>query len=288
MKTIILVTMAAVTWVVLVSQTFGQTPARLPQERRTTSTQAPSKSNQSQNSAEQQTIDAIKDLVAQEIRIQQQNADQSQAEKAETNQNLAIQRELAKYTRGLFWVGLLQGFVLLVTVVTLCVQIAATRTTERAWLSVAPQFNNMTEAPPEGVATVLYVCSVRNTGRTPARIIETGLAIRRTNNLGNLPREPVYAPLEILNAGQTLLVPGDEFALTTLLQPPMTTAEWQSLRNRQVFLYTHGFVIYLDVFGKRREFRFCHHYHVPAPGEPQVEAFQRLVGAPPPAYNRAT
>jgi hypothetical protein len=67
----------------------------------------------------------------------------------------------------------------------------------------------------------------------------------------------------------------------------MTTTEWQSLRNRQSYLYTYGFVVYLDVFGRRREFMFCHYYHVPMPGEPQVEGFQRFVGAPP-EYNRAT
>jgi hypothetical protein len=287
-----LITFALGIGAIFVPQTCGQPTQGTAQKRGAAHTQVSKPPAPNQKSTEQQTMEAIGDLLAQELRIQQDNANQSQAEKAEAEQNVAIQRELAKYTRGLFWVGFLQGVVLLGTGVILYRQIVTTWTAERAWLSVTPQFNNMTEAPPEGAATVLYVCSLRNTGRTPARIIETGLAIRRTDNLENLPGEPVYAPQEILNAGSSLLVPGDEFALTTLLQPPMTTAEWQSLRNRQTFLYAYGFVIYLDVFRsrifrRRREFRFCHHYHVPVPGEPQVEGFQRLVGAPP-AYNRAT
>jgi hypothetical protein len=272
---------------VLVSQALGQPFQRLTQNRSAANTKIPSNSDQNQKSAEQQAIEAIRELLTQESRIQQQNADERESEKSEANQNVTTQRQLAKYTRGLFWVGFLQGAALLITAVILYKQVVTGRSAERAWLKPAPRFNKLDQPPPNGAATILYVCSLKNTGRTPARIVQTGLAFRRIDKLEHLPKEPTYLEQEILDAGRSLLVPGDEFAVSTLAQQPMTTAEYVTLRNRQVFMYSYGFVKYLDVFGKSREFRFVHYYHVPVPGEPQVEGFQRLVSAPS-EYNKAT
>ena len=55
---------------------------------------------------------AIQDLVNKEIQIQQQMAEKAKSEIEESQQNIAIQRELAGYTKDLIVVGAVEGLIL--------------------------------------------------------------------------------------------------------------------------------------------------------------------------------
>lgn len=162
----------------------------------------------------------------------------------------------------------------------------ALMSSERAWMIGKPNMRKFERAP-EPLELFMYVCNFKNIGRTPARIIQTGLALRKTKSLKDIPPEPGYEKGEIFSYNEILIVPRDSFANTTVSQ--ITKQDYLALKPSGIGLaiYAYGFVNYLDVFGNCHETCFCHYYYIPGPLEPQIEGFRLLVDAPP-AYNKAT
>src|ERR1017187_982249 len=102
MRGLLLAALAIGIWVLLVSPKAGQPESRVVQDNGTTNTEKNTKSNQNQQSTENEAIDGI---LAQEVLIQQQNAQVLKAEADQTNQEIAVEGKLVKYTWWLVIVG---------------------------------------------------------------------------------------------------------------------------------------------------------------------------------------
>jgi hypothetical protein len=190
------------------------------------------------------------------------------------------------------WIDWLNAFsTLVMAVFTILVavfigrQVRTTRSIERAWMTGSPRFKNF-EGPPEPGQGLLYACSLKNVGRTPARILETALAVRKADSLAVIPVEPRYVGPEQLSINRPVIAPNDSFMITAAAAS-FTPEDYVALKNRKLVLYAYGYVKYTDVFGRYRETRFCHYYRIPGIQEAQGEGFQLCVEAPK-SYNRAT
>jgi hypothetical protein len=164
-------------------------------------------------------------------------------------------------------------------------QVRVTRSVERAWMVGTPRFKKF-EGPPEPGQGLLYVCELKNTGRTPARILETALTIRKADSFALIPPEPSYMGTERISFNETIIAPKGSFIITAA-SGNFTQGQYVALRNLKLILYAYGYIKYLDTFGRPHETRFCHYYRIPGVWEPQFEGFQLCIQAPQ-AYNRAT
>jgi hypothetical protein len=183
------------------------------------------------------------------------------------------------------WAAVAAVVVAVLSMIFVWQQVRVMRNSERAWMTGDPEFNIFTK-PPDPAGCILYPASFRNCGRSPARISEAGLSLKKAlGSLTNIPKNPSYEKREIILVNR-LLVPNDLFALTAP-PTPLSVEEYQSLRERKLFLYAHGFVKYRDIFGKKRETRFCHYYRIPEAGGALVEGFSTFIDAPR-NYNKAT
>src|SRR5205807_4866801 len=117
--------------------------------------------------------------------------------------------ELARFTEWLVIVGFIQAAILLFTVWAIRHQAFVTKSSERAWMIGSPNMQKLDSPPESGSQLFGYVCNLKNTGRTPARILETGLALRTSKSLGDLPQTPSYKAEEISSLNKILLVPKD-------------------------------------------------------------------------------
>ena len=133
---------------------------------------------------------------------------------------------------------------------------------ERAWMAgFSERKQQFATASSENIG---YICYVKNTGKTPSRILEIGIAFRKTDSLGNIPQEPAYREEEKTSFNTIVVPPDDSIPISANLSPPFTGDDYVSFRDRRLFIYGYGFVRYLDVFDKQREslilsllFHFC-------------------------------
>lgn len=229
-------------------------------------------------------------------------AKNQQAEAEQRKENIEIQRKLVTATRGLVGVGALQFLILVVQAIAFYLTLRAINrqvvaneksanaaktnsealvSSERAWMIGSPNMREL-DSYPEFGGKLLYVCNLKNAGRTPARILQTGLAFRTANSVGDIPKTPIYKKEgEVSSFNKLLLLPEDSFASTTIAM--VTREEYLAVKDpeKRLMLYAYGFVKYLDVFDKSHETCFCHYYHVPGADELQKERFQLCVEAPP-------
>jgi hypothetical protein len=155
--------------------------------------------------------------------------------------------------------GLFTAIIALFAVVTgiaVIGQFITARRTERAWMvTFEPQmlFDGRT-------TNAIYRCKITNVGRTPSRILETGIGLGRTTDLSQLPTAPPYS--ERIQFNRIVVAPNDFLPIGIVLSPPLSNEDWQAIRGGKLFLYACGFVRYFDVFGSRKrhikETRFCH------------------------------
>lgn len=241
--------------------------------------------------------EAIERLLIQEIRNQQQqNAQERQDQESRGSQDMGIQGKLVKYTRALVWVGALQAFVLLLTIGAMYGQTSAAKNSERAWIIVSPTEyapdvgfmpapEDPLDAPGRGKGNA-FICSFKNTGSTPARLIESAVCYRKIGLLENVPKEPDYGKRGSLD--DLLLVKGDSIGAISPLYPEviLNRLEASTVWEGKAFLYAFGIVIYQDVYKRQHETRFGYVYHFPHGGDPRPRAFMRE--KLPPSYNRAT
>ena len=92
--------------------------------------------------------------------------------------------------------------------------------------------------------------SFKNTGETPATLVESTLVYRHVSSLDDIPKVPEYDQKGSDN--ELLLVKGDSIQAIAFLQPNplLTKAQVIALRQRKAFLYAYGAVNYKDAFGK--------------------------------------
>jgi hypothetical protein len=161
------------------------------------------------------------------------------------------------------------------------IQIAA----ERAWVVIHSAMKGYT---PQLNDRLQYWWEIRNTGNTPAQIIQTQCKYElvAAENMLALSDVPVYPkPIE---CGGHLLAPNDTWDFMTFctdhlgkmilrLQPQ---GEVQAIEEGLTVLRVYGYVKYLDAFGEERESRFAEYFAWPQKGQPRIDGFRKLIGAP--------
>ena len=157
---------------------------------------------------------------------------------------------------------------------------------ERPWIIGSPSMPKL-ERPKDLRVILVYASSVKNIGRTPAKILEIGLACRKSNSLDLIPPIPVYEKREVLFYNKILLIPSDSFTVTTVIE--FSDRDFDSLRpqGKGLLLYAHGYIKYMSALGEFHETCFVHYYHIPGPFELQKEGW-RLLAEAPEAYYKAT
>jgi hypothetical protein len=175
---------------------------------------------------------------------------------------------LSKVTLNLCFTGLLVvvGFI---QAKILGVTLKRNRLTERAWVSIDNRlevkgFDQLDEFRkklpdvlkhidnPDWVMRIRVNYAFVNSGKTPAHIVEMGLVFRNVVE-AKLPAEPNY--LGIGRKITVILPPGRPFATVAFL--PLFAKDMVEILNRRTIIIFYGYVIYLDIFGKRHESRYC-------------------------------
>lgn len=233
------------------------TRKRVIQAQRTSSSQVGARPQKNEQSAEQQTIQAIRGLIAQDLRIRQQYADQQRADANQANDNIAIQGKLAKYTRALVWVGLLQAAVLACTIFVIYLQITTMRAIERAWVVVDIKHEDMqleTKSIHIGDAvdettSVPLTCISFNGGKSPAWVIEKRIRFEIFENAEAIPRTP---PLKLTSVFDD--IPHTVYTREHSAKADMPIAQGRLKDGKVGVIY--GAVRYRDIFNKIRTTTF--------------------------------
>lgn len=193
----------------------------------------------------------------------------------------------------------LTGVLVLLTLAYVIVaisQVKTARNTERAWIIVnpterAPEIGFVPEPgdPPDALGRDrpnYFAFSIKNTGNTPARLIEAAASYRIVARLEDVPPEPSYPPK--ISYNEMILVKDDSLGMVAFLEPNriVTSSQARAVRNKEQFWYAYGIVVYKDAFGHEHETRFGYVYFFPLGGDPRPLGFVRE--GLPPAYNRAT
>ena len=203
---------------------------------------------------------------------------------------------LIAFTGLLVVVGFLQVLVLYVQWRLICRQDEHFTNSERAWIIVSP-----VEAAPvlgfiPGPGDALdapgrdrrnaFTCSIKNTGRTPARLVASSLQYRKIDSLKDVSQVPDYG--KMLPFDDLLLVVGDSVGDLAYLYPQivLNKPEVEAIQGQKAFLYAYGKVVYKDVYNETHETKFGYVYHMPVGGDPKPRGFNR--GGLPPTYNGAT
>jgi hypothetical protein len=165
---------------------------------------------------------------------------------------------------------------------------------ERAWLVVEPVDRNPgvmydgTVTPRDKQQNVVGI-SIKNFGRTPARVIHSCLIYVRVDSLKTLPDVPQYLDITT-HQGLTIVPNGEPIGHVAYLRPSSHLApkEATAVINQESFLYAYGFVEYADTVGgdKHHFTRFGYVYNIPQGGQPQF--LTGLMPGGPPAYNETT
>jgi hypothetical protein len=154
---------------------------------------------------------------------------------------------------------------------------------ERAWILVKPELPDGLRAAPQNQIT-RFRWSIKNVGRTPARILETDALAARIEKMKDFPPKPRYVGSP-LSMNEFLLVPNDSIPITWMIEGDSLTEDEVAKIRGGVSLHfaAYGYVKYLDVFDKAHTMRFCHRFVVYA--DTGKEGFEPYTDAPP-EYNK--
>lgn len=151
---------------------------------------------------------------------------------------------------------------------------------ERAWIVIhAEPMDGLPLRPTRDNGVAVFKYKLKNTGRTPARLIETNtrFCLRRKPEFAPEPR---YENLVGYSLNKILLVPNDSLILIDVLDPfdPLTLEHFSAMREGNMHLIAHGYAKYIDVYGDTHITRFCVSYQFMR-GE--MEGFFPYLQAPP-------
>lgn len=149
---------------------------------------------------------------------------------------------------------------------------------ERAWISVTPSVRDPELRPlwedgdpvpsdPELLNPFShgFPATIRNVGRTPARVEEVYVQYEMLQRSPNeLPTPPVYT--DVMREQSFLLVPNEETSVLTFLSTQggfLTKNDVAAIYGQRAFLYAYGIVKYKDVFERKHETRFGYVYEFP-------------------------
>lgn len=147
-------------------------------------------------------------------------------------------------------------------------QLGAMRTDQRAWVSLSAGNISYDEIQPEHIAVSAKVTLV-NTGKTPAKHIESKFVIEKVRN-GEAPGfQYTDGPISSLSTGVALpnapysrtvqlseveLIKGTGTVVKTKL---LSKAEYQEILDGKAYIAVYAFTTYDDVFGKHHWRKSC-------------------------------
>jgi hypothetical protein len=160
---------------------------------------------------------------------------------------------------------------------------------ERAWVVVDADGRTQPLEHLPGTPLNLLNFFVWNAGKTPARVTYTRSEHKIIKTLADLPDHPTYADWNRGTSSNYMLAPvapNEMGSFSVVMESPNLEREgFGALYKREIIVYAHGQVEYVDAFGKERHTNFGFCWHVPVSGEPLPA---RWVRAGPPAYNDCT
>ncbi len=223
------------------------------------------------------------------------NSDQKQTE-CTTNPKNAGSSDSSAPT----WI--IAGFTCL-TFIVFCYQIKIIHDTERAWVLVTdfrkPVHLEWITVTPAIFPREEFEWTIKNTGRTPARIIDIRLRFHCVSNINQLPPYPDYGDGKCMNLASiptdgTMIAQNDEWSIAVFFEGPNgepsapTQEQMDSIRKRESFLVSCGSVTYKDVFDRKHETRFCYIYRTEMPKHPHTAITGWFSTGGPENYNTTT
>jgi hypothetical protein len=267
-----------------------------------------------QQSAEQQAANSLESEVSE---IRQQLAKQQQLaqelETTKTEQDVAIQKELVKYTRWLVIAGFIQFIALIVQAViffrtlrtmnrqaqdlqkqTIATETAANAArdntqvllnSERAWILVETGgIPDNFESNQNSMGFLDIRPIIRNSGKTPGWITRGFIRYYLVPAGSQLPPEPDYRGNLAEQQVNIVLAPNG-FIQALYVSIPFSV--FVPVRQGSQTLYIYGFVDYTVFPNETRQSRFCIQYHVQSGFDSQTRGFYMAVNVPA-AYTQCT
>lgn len=212
------------------------------------------------------------------------------------DENMRVQRSVARYTGLLVMVGLATAIAIFwQSLETRRAAQAASKSAaalvnaERAWLTAKVE-----NIHPDGSQLIHIGIPITNNGRTSAKV----KTIRVTRRLvpfpkngwgrpGPLPDAPVYdpEPTNVIEGKDFIIPPHGAFHAYVLIFP----RDFEQMQKRESSLYVHGEIVYLDTInGDQHRTCFCEVYFVASPEFNEPEGFIFAANLIPKAYICAT
>jgi hypothetical protein len=172
------------------------------------------------------------------------------------------------------------------TVVLACIGIAqfsSTKLEKRAWMVVKSPEPPTTD-PDTGNAVIRW--QVENRGRTPAWVTSLGSTARIVRVGDALPEPPTYTMAGPFPPKGTVLPPKGKASRGVTIPAASMKAVEHGQEGKQYELYVFGIVGYKDIYGTKRETRYCYLFKTgPTEADPAPRDF--YVGGPS-SYNGVT
>lgn len=188
------------------------------------------------------------------------------------------------FTGALILVGIGGVLAALRTLVAIENQVAVLISSERAWVLVEigelPPFK-----PDPNALEILWIHpTIKNFGKTPARITRVRGIVKLIPEGGQLPAVPEYVLGQGFDEQVDLVMPPN-----SPMQPRLavTGQEFIEVQEQKKVLYVHGSVDYRDLGGKERSSAYCYAYVIQGGYSPAKSGFYPTLNAPA-AYTTCT
>jgi hypothetical protein len=148
---------------------------------------------------------------------------------------------------------------------------------ERAWVLV--DIGNLPDFQPDAnTVQILWIFpTIKNYGKTPARIKRVRGIVKLIPEGEELPATPIYAPGQGFDDKVNLVLPPD-----VPMQPRLGISgqEFIQVLGQKVTLYIHGSVDYLDVGEAERTSAYCYIYVIQGGFSPNKSGFYPAFDVP--------
>src|ERR1700693_1460343 len=154
-------------------------------------------------------------------------------------------------------------------------QIKVTHDAERAWILInewrKPETLEWWDVNPRVAPQTYFTWIMKNSGRSPARILKIQLRFHFVENLNNLPASPNYGNggcmlIDEIPTDGTFIAPSGELTIRTYFEgadgkpSSPTQDQMDAVRGDKAFLIAYGSILYKDAFKRKHRTRFCHVY----------------------------
>jgi hypothetical protein len=160
----------------------------------------------------------------------------------------------------------------------------AVRNSERAWILASIGNLPNVNPTPNSVQVLWIFPTLKNYGKTPARIKRIAGVVKLIPPGQQLPAVPEYPTGQGFDERVDLVLPPEG-----QMQPRLgfSAQEFIEVQNGSQTLYVHGFVEYLDVHDIERRTAYCFSYVIQSGYSPAESAFYPFLAAPR-AYTECT